>query len=131
MSPCVQAASIAAWNDEAHVVENRALYREKFAVVLRCVNPVLPLRMPDAASISGPRCGGDDAAFARDLLPRRTVSRSCPAATSARDADGVNPGRGFVRIALVATVDECVEAARRHPQLHRSARHATARAAHP
>ena len=120
MSNTVQMASIAAWKDEAHVVENRRLYREKFAMFYEKVNPVLPLRMPEAAfyfwaEVGGACPGGPEAGdtvFARELFAARNIT-VLPGSFVAREAHGANPGRGFVRIALVSTLEETVEAAER------------------
>lgn len=112
MSNTVQAASIAAWNDEAHVAENRRLYREKFAAFFDLVNPVLPLAHPEAAFYFWAAVPGDDEAFARDLYAATHVT-VLPGSYLSREAHGTNPGRGHVRIALVATVDEAAEAGRR------------------
>jgi N-succinyldiaminopimelate aminotransferase len=113
MSPAVQAASIAAWNDEAHVIENRRQYAEKFAAVMPLLKDVLSFDAPDAAFYLWARVpGGDDAAFARGLYEEQHVT-VLPGSFLARDAAGVNPGTGFVRIALVDSLPACVEAARR------------------
>ncbi len=113
MSPAVQAASAAAWNDEAHVVENRRQYAEKFAAVMPLLQDVLTFDAPDAAFYLWARVpGGDDAAFARGLYEKRHVT-VLPGSYLARDAAGSNPGKGFVRIALVDHLDACVEAATR------------------
>ena len=112
MSNAVQMASIAAWKDEAHVVESRRMYREKFAAFYERVNPMLPLTMPDAAFYFWANVGGDDAAFARDLFAETHIT-VLPGSYIARDAHGANPGRGFVRMALVSTVEDAVEAADR------------------
>lgn len=113
MSPVVQAASIAAWNDEAHVVENRRQYAEKFAAVMPLLKDVLSFDAPDAAFYLWARVpGGDDAAFARGLYETQHVT-VLPGSFLARDAANVNPGRGFVRIALVDSLPACVDAARR------------------
>jgi N-succinyldiaminopimelate aminotransferase len=112
MSNTVQMASIAAWNDEAHVVENRRLYREKFAAFYERVNPVLPLTMPQAAFYFWTQVRGDDTAFTRELFAATGVT-VLPGSYIGREAHGVNPGRGFVRMALVSTVQDAVEAAER------------------
>jgi N-succinyldiaminopimelate aminotransferase len=112
MSNTVQMASIAAWKDEAHVIENRRLYREKFAAFFERVNPVLPLTMPQAAFYFWANVGGDDTVFARELYTATGIT-VLPGSYIGRDAHGVNPGRGFVRMALVSTVEESIEAARR------------------
>jgi N-succinyldiaminopimelate aminotransferase len=118
MSPVVQAASLAAWNDEEHVVANRALYRDKFAQVTPLLQQVLDVRLPDAgfylwAAVPGLNGAvGDDIAFARGLLAQYNVA-VLPGSLLARDAHGVNPGRGRIRMALVAETAECLEAAQR------------------
>ena len=113
LSNTVQRASIAAWNDEAHVVENRRLYREKFARFREILVPALELRMPQAAFYYWAQVpGGDDERFARDLYAATNIT-VLPGSYLSRDAHGVNPGRGFVRIALVSTVEETEEAALR------------------
>ena len=113
MSPTVQQASIAAWSDEEHVVANRALYRAKFAQVTPMLASVMPVELPDAGFYLWPQVpDGDDVAFARGLLAQYNVT-VLPGSLLAREAHGVNPGAGRVRLALVASVDECLEAARR------------------
>ena len=113
MSPAVQHASLAAWGDESHVLENRARYREKFAAVVPMLQTVLQVQQPEAGFYLWARVpGGDDAAFARDLFATMHVT-VLPGRYIARDANGVNPGQGYVRIALVPQIDDCVEAARR------------------
>ena len=113
MNPAVQAASVAAWNDEAHVTENRRQYAAKFAAVMPLLSPVLDFDTPDAAFYLWARVpGGDDTAFARGLYEAEHVT-VLPGSYLARDAANVNPGRGFVRIALVDTLDACIEAAER------------------
>jgi len=117
MSPVVQQASIAAWNDEAHVVANRAKYRAKFAQVTPLLAEVMDVALPDAgfylwADIARLVPGGDDVAFALSLLAQYNVA-VLPGSLLAREAQGVNPGAGRIRLALVAEIDECVEAAQR------------------
>ena len=113
MSPVVQAASIAAWNDEAHVLANRALYREKFEAVTPLLQGVLDVALPDAGFYLWAQVpGGDDIAYARGLLAQYNV-QVLPGSLLARPAHGQNPGAGRVRLALVAPVADCVEAARR------------------
>jgi N-succinyldiaminopimelate aminotransferase len=117
MSPVVQAASAAAWRDEAHVRDNRALYREKFARVTPLLAEVLDVRLPDAgfylwAGIPSHLHGGDDVAFALGLLAQYNVT-VLPGSLLARESRGVNPGAGRIRLALVADTAECVMAAQR------------------
>ncbi len=117
MSPVVQAASIAAWGDEQHVVDNRNLYRTKFARVTPMLAEVLDVALPDAgfylwADVSKVAANGDDIGFALDLLAQYNVA-VLPGSLLARESNGVNPGAGRVRMALVAEVDECLEAAQR------------------
>ena len=127
MSNSVQAASVAAWNDEAHVRENRRLYREKFAAFYDLVNPALPLTMPEAAFYFWVAVPGDDEQFARELFAAANIL-VLPGSYLSRDAHGVNPGRGFVRVALVSTVEDAIEAGTRIAAFVRS-RHGAARAA--
>ncbi|WP_426193235.1 succinyldiaminopimelate transaminase [Massilia sp. DWR3-1-1] len=115
MAPPVQAASIAAWNDEEHVQENRNKYREKFHLVTPLLRQVLDVELPDAgfylwADVR--RSGLSDTEFARRLYADYNVT-VLPGSYLARDAHGVNPGQGRVRMALVAEVDEGLEAAQR------------------
>ncbi|MFN7753793.1 MAG: succinyldiaminopimelate transaminase, partial [Pseudomonadota bacterium] len=112
MSPTLQAASLAAWRDEAHVDENRRLYRAKFDAVLDILAPALPVERPDGGFYLWIETPGDDTAFARELYRSQAVT-VLPGSYLARAAHGENPGVNRVRAALVADVDECVEAARR------------------
>ena len=112
MSPVVQSASIAAWNDEAHVVENRALYRQKFAQITPLLATVLDVALPDAGFYLWAAVQGSDADFARDLYAAYNVT-VLPGSYLAREAHGHNPGAGRIRMALVAQTDECLEAAQR------------------
>ena len=116
MSPAVQAASIAAWDDEAHVRENRRLYTEKFDRITPLIAAHLDVARPDAgfylwASVSR-YAGISDSEFTRRLQREQNVV-VLPGSFLARDANGINPGANFIRIALVADLDECVEAAQR------------------
>jgi N-succinyldiaminopimelate aminotransferase len=117
MGPAIQAASTAAWNDEQHVQANRALYREKFAQVTPVLQSVMQVALPDAgfylwAKVPAQVCGGSDTAFARELLAQYNVT-VLPGSFLARGAEGVNPGAGMVRMALVADTAECLQAAQR------------------
>ena len=123
MSPIVQAASIVAWGDEQHVVENRMRYRKKFAQVTPLLAGVMDVALPDAgfylwAKIPG-ALGMDDAEFARALLAQYNVT-VLPGSYLAREAKGSNPGAQRVRMALVAETEECVEAALRIVQFIQS-----------
>jgi N-succinyldiaminopimelate aminotransferase len=119
MSHVVQMASIAAWNDEQHVVENRNLYRQKFAAVTPLLEPVLDVALPDAAFYLWAGVQGSDTDFARELYALYNVT-VLPGSYLAREAHGVNPGAGRVRMALVAETAECVEAAERIVQFVKS-----------
>jgi len=113
MSLSVQHASIAAWSDEAHVEENREKYRAKFEAVVPILVPALDAARPDAGFYLWVRVpGGDDEAFARELFAATHVT-VLPGQYLARDAHGINPGRGYVRIALVPELADCVDAANR------------------
>ncbi len=113
MSAMVQQASVAAWNDEAHVQANREMYRTKFAQVTPVLTEVMDVQLPDAgfylwAAIPG----GDDIAYAGALLAQYNVT-VLPGSLLARQAHGSNPGQGRIRMALVAGTEECLEAAHR------------------
>ncbi len=119
MSPVVQAASLAAWRDEAHVVANRALYKTKFAQVTPVLAEVLEVALPDAGFYLWAKVDGDDQAFARELFALYNVT-VLPGSFLAREARGHNPGAGRIRMALVADTAECLEAAQRIAQFVRS-----------
>jgi N-succinyldiaminopimelate aminotransferase len=112
MSLPVQAASAAAWNDEAHVVENRRLYREKFDTALGILNPAMQVEKPDAAFYLWVRTPGSDTEFTRRLFEAQAVT-VLPGSYLAREAHGTNPGANRVRIALVSSTQECAESAQR------------------
>ena len=112
MSFAVQHASVAAWNDEIHVRENRRLYAEKFRGVLPLIKPPLEAGMPQGGFYLWMHTPIDDAEFVRRLHAEYNVL-TLPGSFLAREADGHNPGRNRVRIALVAPLDECVEAIER------------------
>ena len=123
MSPIVQAASIAAWGDEQHVVENRTRYRKKFAQVTPLLAGVMEVALPDAGFYLWAKVpeqlAMDDAKFARALLAQYNVT-VLPGSYLAREAQGSNPGAQRVRMALVAETEECVEAALRIVQFIQS-----------
>ncbi|HZQ60304.1 MAG TPA: succinyldiaminopimelate transaminase [Casimicrobiaceae bacterium] len=112
MSPVVAQASVAAWNDEAHVVQNRRAYADKFRALQPRLARVLPCNMPEAAFYLWARTPGDDATFAKRLYEEKAVM-VMPGSFFARDAHGVNTGKDYLRIALVASFDECAEAIER------------------
>lgn len=112
MNPAVQTASIAAWNDEAHVQENRRLYAEKFTQVYDILQPVLPVEMPDASFYFWLKVPVADTTFAQGLYRDYNVT-VLPGSFLAREAHGINPGENYVRIALVANLQETVAAATR------------------
>jgi N-succinyldiaminopimelate aminotransferase len=126
MGPVVQHASISAWSDEQHVIENRTLYRRKFAEVTPLLGSVLDVKLPDAgfylwAGVKPDRSGGpgNDTEFARDLLAQYNVT-VLPGSYLARESAGANPGAGRIRMALVAQTAECLEAAQRIVQFVQS-----------
>jgi N-succinyldiaminopimelate aminotransferase len=107
-----QLASIAAWEDEAHVLANRDLYREKFDAVLDILTPVLDVKRPDGSFYLWAKVPMDDAEFCRQLFEQEHVT-VVPGSYLSREVEGLNPGAGRVRMALVAPLSECVEAAER------------------
>ncbi|MCC8394507.1 succinyldiaminopimelate transaminase [Paraburkholderia sp. MMS20-SJTR3] len=122
LSTVFQSASIAAWNDETHVRENRAKYLQKFTTVTPMLADELDVRLPDAAFYlwaNVERTGLTDTEFAQRLYADYNVT-VLPGSFLARTAHGVNPGRNFVRLALVADVDECTEGAQRIVEFCRS-----------
>ncbi|NMM15338.1 MAG: succinyldiaminopimelate transaminase [Rhodoferax sp.] len=119
MSPVVQAASIAAWRDEQHVIDNRALYRSKFAQVTPLLAEVLEVALPDAGFYLWAKVKGNDVDFTRDLFTLYNVT-VLPGSYLARDSHGANPGEGRIRMALVAETAECLEAAQRIVQFVKS-----------
>lgn len=117
LNPAIQHASIAAWNDEAHVIENRRLYAEKFNAVTPLLANVLDVQMPDAAfylwaRINQKLIAMTDIELAIKLYRDLNIT-VLPGSLLAREAHGVNPGQNFIRMALVASLDECIEAAQR------------------
>jgi N-succinyldiaminopimelate aminotransferase len=116
MNPAVQAASIAAWKDELHVMDNRKQYKEKFKTVIPMLSKVWNVEAPDAAFYLWVNTQQSDTALAVQLYHQLNIT-VLPGSYLARDAHGINPGKGFIRMALVASLDECVEAAQRIQQL--------------
>ena len=119
MSIPVQRASIAAWNDEEHVIANRRLYQEKFDRVIPILQQVFDVKLPDASFYIWLKVpDGDDLAFAKNLWQKAAI-QVLPGRFLARDTEWGNPGEGYVRIALVADVDSCVKAAETIVSLYR------------
>ena len=128
MSPVVQSASIAAWDDEQHVVDNRDMYRKKFAEVTPVLASVMDVALPDAGfylwaavptQAGAPGTLGDDVKFARELFALYNVT-VLPGSYLARNVGGHNPGAGRIRMALVAETAECLAAAHRIVQFVKS-----------
>lgn len=107
-----QLASIAAWHDEGHVLDNRNQYREKFARVIEILSPVMEVQAPDASFYLWAKTPIADDLFARGLFEQQNLT-VLPGRYLSREVDGQLPGAGYIRMALVATVEECVEAAER------------------
>lgn len=112
MSGHHQQASIIAWNDEQHVIENRNLYRQKFSTVLEILSPHMDVKLPDAGFYLWPKTGISDTDFAQRLYAEKNIT-VLPGQYLSRVADGINPGENHIRMALVATVEETTEAAER------------------
>jgi len=112
MSPAVQAASVAAWNDEVHVQENRRLYAEKFDQVTPLLQGSMETSRPDAAFYLWAKTDGSDTDLAIRLYRDLNIT-VLPGSFLAREAHGINPGKGFIRMALVASLQECLDAAKR------------------
>ena len=107
-----QLASIAAWQDEAHVHANRDQYRAKYDAVLEILQPVLDVQRPDGSFYLWAKTPGDDTTFTRELFAREHVT-VVPGSYLSREVNGENPGAGRIRMALVAPLAECIEAAQR------------------
>lgn len=107
-----QHASIRAWQDEHHVIENRHLYREKFTAFITLLGDVVAIEKPPAGFYVWLKTPMDDCEFARRLFESENLT-VLPGSFLSRAAHGVNPGEGYVRIALVAPLDECIKAAQR------------------
>jgi N-succinyldiaminopimelate aminotransferase len=107
-----QYASIAAWQDETHVIENRMLYREKFSVFVTILSEVCTITQPPASFYIWLKTPISDTEFAQQLFAQQNIT-VLPGSYLSREAHGINPGENHVRIALVASVEECTEAALR------------------
>ena len=115
MPPPHQDGSIAAWQDEEHVKQNRQLYVSKFAAVIDILKPVINVNLPDAGFYLWLNTPIDDESFASGLFEQQNVT-VLPGSYLSRTSDGVNPGKNHVRMALVAPLDECITAANRIKQ---------------
>lgn len=115
MSEPVQQASIAAWSDENHVIENRKIYQQKFNQVLETLDGCLGVSLPDAAFYLWPKLPTDDESFCRQLFAQQHVL-ALPGQYLSRSSDGINPGANHARLALVATSEQCLDAAKRIKQ---------------
>ncbi|TPW17959.1 MAG: N-succinyldiaminopimelate aminotransferase [Halothiobacillaceae bacterium] len=107
-----QYASVTAWSDEAHVVRNRARYREKFAAVAGILSSVTEVTLPDAAFYLWLKTPAEDTTFAREFFAHHNVT-VLPGSYLSRAVAGINPGAGYVRLALVASLAESIDAAQR------------------
>ena len=112
MAPPTQAASIAAWNDESHVKDNRALYTRKFDAVLEILDGIMDVQRPDAGFYLWARTPGDDETFARALFAQEHIT-VLPGSYLSRATESGNPGQGRVRMAMVAPLEDCIDAAHR------------------
>ena len=107
-----QLASVVAWNDEEHVRANRQLYRQKFDAVLEILAPVMNVQRPDGGFYLWPETPVDDQRFTRELFASEHVT-VVPGSYLSREVNGLNPGANRVRLALVAPLEDCIEAAQR------------------
>ncbi len=112
MAPTTQLASIAAWRDETHVTTNRILYQEKFAAVLKLLSPVINVKQPNAGFYLWAETPIPDTTFTKKLFAEQNVT-VLPGSYLARDTNNGNPGSNRIRIALVAPLDKCIDAAHR------------------
>lgn len=112
LSPPIQHASISAWSDEAHVQENRALYRQKFQHVINQLEDLLPVQQPDGGFYLWPQLPISDETFAQELFAQQNIT-VLPGSYLSREAHGENPGKHHVRMALVADLAQCEDAAQR------------------
>jgi N-succinyldiaminopimelate aminotransferase len=112
MSLPIQQASIAAWSDEQHVINNRVLYRQKFDAVLAILSPVLKVTKPAASFYLWVDTGINDETFTKEIYQQQHIN-VVPGSYLSRTVDGITPGQNRVRLALVASVEECIQAAQR------------------
>lgn len=112
MPPHTQTTSVVAWGDETHVEENRRLYREKFAAVLKVLSPVMDIPQPQASFYLWAKTPIDDVRFTRDIYEKQNLN-VVPGSYLSREIDGINPGANRIRLALVAEPEQCIQAAQR------------------
>ena len=112
MSPPFQKASTVAWRDEAHVINNRTMYRQKFKAVLETITPIMKVEAAQGAFYLWPETSIDDTEFTRLLFAQQNLT-VVPGTYLSRPAHGSNPGANHVRMALVAPLEECIEGAQR------------------
>jgi len=112
MAPHAQSTSVVAWQDETHVIENRRLYREKFAAVMQILSPVMDIPEPQASFYLWPKTSIDDVTFTREIFKQQHLN-VVPGSYLSREVDGINPGANRIRLALVAEPQQCIEAAHR------------------
>ena len=112
MSPSTQIASIAAWNDEQHVIDNRTQYRQKFTAVLDILSPIMDVKKPDASFYLWAGTKINDELFTREIYAQQHLN-IIPGSYLSRRVNGINPGENRIRLALVATLEECIQGANR------------------
>jgi len=112
MSPSTQIASIAAWNDEQHVIDNRTQYRQKFTAVLDILSPIMDVKKPDASFYLWAGTKINDELFTREIYAQQHLN-IIPGSYLSRQVNGINPGENRIRLALVATLEECIQGANR------------------
>lgn len=112
MPPPIQQASIAAWSDEKHVFNNREQYRLKFASVVKILKSVIDISIPEASFYLWMKTPMSDEVFTRDIYQQQHID-VVPGQYLSRMVAGKNPGENRIRLALVAPLASCTEAALR------------------
>ncbi len=112
MPPSTQVASISAWNDEQHVIDNRTQYRQKFTAVLDILSPIMDVKKPDASFYLWAGTKINDELFTREIYAQQHLN-IIPGSYLSRQVNGINPGENRIRLALVATLEECIQGANR------------------
>lgn len=108
----VQHASMLAWQDEAHVQQNRQLYREKYEAFVGVLTSVCDITQPPASFYIWLKTPIPDTEFAQRLFAQENMT-VLPGSYLSREFAGLNPGQHHVRIALVAALEDCIMAAAR------------------